>query len=51
MIVIEINNFTLDLEITDENQDKFILSHELFHQIHPMFEKWLDTMNLKLEEK
>ena len=58
MTVIEMNNYTLDLEIT-ENWDlgskgnKLVITQELFSTLmeSSVFHAWLETMNLKIGAK
>lgn len=59
MTLIEINNFTLDLEVAqgesveELKQNRMIITQELFSELRQssVFERWLDTMNLKIGAK
>lgn len=50
--IVEMNNFTLDLEITEDG-NRVVITPELFSKINdtPIFHRWLSTMNLKIERK
>ena len=54
MTLVEMNKYTLDLEITEnalsQEENKMVLTHELFSVVKdlPIFHDWLSTMNLKI---